>query len=194
MNRNPPSLQEPKRTGPGQPGRCGGSLQPPSHDDGAVQSSINKPGTRENSRKLFVTAVPPAARAVAEIQRSASLIGVPRASRFARIATYSSSILASGHTTSKGPRNERTRALLCNGFALFAAAYQELSVNLERHFHLGGGRCVQPAHRCLRPTPQAKYHHVRIEEVCHPRSILVQSLDSPPGASRRSAKGVVAHQ
>lgn len=48
---------------------------------GTVQSATSRPGTRENSRTLFVTTVPLAARTVAAIHKSASLIAVPCASR-----------------------------------------------------------------------------------------------------------------
>jgi hypothetical protein len=52
---------------------------------GTVQSSSNRLGTRENSRVLFVTRVPPATRAVAAIHKSASLMGIPNASYCVRI-------------------------------------------------------------------------------------------------------------
>jgi len=46
-----------------------------------VQSTTSSPGTRENSRTLFVTTVPLAACTVAAIHKSASLMAVPCASR-----------------------------------------------------------------------------------------------------------------
>lgn len=60
---------------------------PPWRVYGIVQSSPVRFGTRENSLVLLVTSVPPTARVVAAIHRSASLMGVPKASRCVRIVT-----------------------------------------------------------------------------------------------------------
>ena len=48
---------------------------------GTVQSTTSSPSTRENSRTLLVTTVPLAARTVAAIHKSASLMAIPCASR-----------------------------------------------------------------------------------------------------------------
>ena len=73
--------------GPGGSRICGRILGGHGRFHGTSQSSINRPGTRANSLTLWVTKVPPAARVIAAIQRSDSLMQAPASSSVARIST-----------------------------------------------------------------------------------------------------------